>query len=39
MKIELNGNIYDVDIEQVAKLKSELNESKYPSGVKFEENR
>lgn len=33
------ANIYDIDIEQVAKLKSELNESKYPSSVKFEENR
>ena len=33
------ANIYDIDMEQVAKLKSELNESKYPSGVKFEENR
>jgi len=33
------ANIYDIDIEQVAKVKSEINESKYPSTVKFEENR
>ncbi|MBE6752732.1 MAG: hypothetical protein E7556_09450 [Ruminococcaceae bacterium] len=33
------ANIYDIDIEQVAKMKSEINESKYPSNVKFEEGR
>lgn len=33
------ANIYDVDIEQVAKIKSQISESKYPSTVKFEENR
>lgn len=33
------ANIYDIDIEQVAKIKSEMNESKYPSNVKFEEYR
>lgn len=33
------ANIYDVDIEQVAKTKSQMTESKYPSTVKFEENR
>ncbi len=33
------ANIYDVDIEQVAKVKSHMTESKYPSTVKFEENR
>ena len=30
---------YDIDIEQVAKVKSEMNESRYPSKVKFEEGR
>ena len=33
------ANIYDIDIEQVAKVKSEMNESRYPSNVKFEEGR
>ena len=33
------ANIYDVDIEQVIKVKSEMNESRYPSKVKFEEGR
>ena len=33
------ANIYDVDIEQVIKVKSEINESRYPSKVKFEEGR
>lgn len=33
------ANIYDIDIEQVAKVKSEMNESRYPSDVKFEEGR
>ena len=33
------ANIYDIDIEQVAKVKSQMTESKYPSTVKFEENR
>lgn len=33
------ANIYDVDIEQVIKVKSEMNESRYPSTVKFEEGR
>ena len=33
------ANIYDIDIEQVAKVKSEMNESRYPSKVKFEEGR
>lgn len=33
------ANLYDIDIEQVIKRKSEMNESRYPSSVKFEENR
>ncbi len=33
------ANIYGIDIETVAKVKSELTESRYPSGVKFEEGR
>ncbi len=33
------ANIYDIDIEQVAKIKSELSESKYPSKAKFESGR
>lgn len=31
------ANIYDVDIEQVIKVKSEMNERKYLSKNKFEE--
>ena len=30
------ANIYDIDIEQVAKVKSEMNESRYPCTVKYE---
>jgi NTP pyrophosphatase (non-canonical NTP hydrolase) len=33
------ANIYNIDIEQVAKIKSEINESRYPSKIKFEEGR
>ena len=33
------ANIYDIDIEQVAKVKSRMTENQYPSAVKFEENR
>lgn len=33
------ANIYDIDVESVIKVKSEMNERKYPSNVKFEENR
>ena len=33
------ANIYCIDIEQVAKVKSWMNESRYPSKVKFEEGR
>ena len=30
------ANLYDIDMEEVARVKSELSEKKYPSGVKFE---
>lgn len=33
------ANIYDIDLEQVIKTKSEINQSRYPSSVMFEENR
>lgn len=33
------ANLYDIDVEQVIKRKSEMNESRYPSSVKFQENR
>ena len=33
------ANIYDVDLEQVIKTKSEMNQIRYPSSVVFEENR
>lgn len=33
------ANLYDIDLEQVIKTKSELNQSRYPSAVVFEENR
>ena len=33
------ANIYDIDIEQVIKVKSHMNESRYPCGIKFEEGR
>jgi len=33
------ANVYDVDIEQVIRVKSAMNESRYPSSVKFEEGR
>lgn len=33
------ANIYDIDMEQVIKVKEEMNRSRYPSNVKFEENR
>lgn len=33
------ANIYDIDIEQVIKVKSEMNERRYPSKIKFEEGR
>ncbi len=33
------ANLYDIDMEQVIKAKSKLNEIRYPSPVPFEENR
>lgn len=30
------ANIYDIDMEQVIIIKSEMNESRYPSKIKFE---
>ena len=33
------ANIYDIDIEQVAKIKSELSDRKYPTSVRFETGR
>ena len=33
------ANIYDIDLEQVIKIKSEMNQIRYPSSVIFEENR
>ena len=33
------ANLYDVDLEQVIKIKSEMNQIRYPSSVIFEENR
>lgn len=33
------ANLYGIDLEQVIKTKSRMNESRYPSPVAFEENR
>lgn len=33
------ANLYDIDMEQVIKAKAEMNQSRYPSPVRFEENR
>lgn len=33
------ANCYDIDIEKVIKLKEEINNKKYNSPVKFEENK
>ena len=33
------ANIYQIDLEQVIKRKAQLSEAKYPSSVKFEDNR
>ncbi len=33
------ANLYDIDLEQVIKAKSEMNQGRYPSSVIFEENR
>ena len=33
------ANLYDVDLERVIRVKSEISQSKYPSAAVFEENR
>ena len=33
------ANLYDIDMEQVIKTKAAMNQSRYPSAVKFEEGR
>ena len=33
------ANIYDIDLEKVIKVKEEMNSTRYPSSVKFEEYR
>lgn len=33
------ANLYDIDMEQVIKTKSEMNQSRCPSAVQFEEGR
>ena len=33
------ANLYGIDMEHVIKVKSEMNERRYPSKVKFEEGR
>lgn len=33
------ANLYDIDMEQVIKAKAEMNQSRYPSDVRFEEGR
>ncbi|MBQ8200632.1 MAG: hypothetical protein IJZ74_02560 [Clostridia bacterium] len=33
------ANLYDVDLEAVIRRKAEINEIRYPSLVRFEENR
>ncbi len=33
------ANLYDIDMEQVIRVKSRMNEERYPSAVKFEEGR
>ena len=33
------ANLYDIDMEQVIAAKSRMNESRYPSAVRFEEGR
>lgn len=33
------ANLYDIDLEEIIKKKAQLSEAKYPSSVKFEENR
>ena len=33
------ANLYDIDLEEIIKSKEEMNRSRYPSSVTFEENR
>ena len=33
------ANIYDIDLEKVIKVKEEMNSTRYPSSVNFEEYR
>lgn len=33
------ANLYDIDMEQVIKTKAEMNQSRYPSAIQFEEGR
>nr|WP_300845273.1 MazG nucleotide pyrophosphohydrolase domain-containing protein [uncultured Acetatifactor sp.] len=33
------ANLYDIDLEEIIKSKEEINRSRYPSSVTFEENR
>lgn len=33
------ANLYDIDMEQVIREKARINETRYPSSVKFEEGR
>lgn len=37
--ISLFGNPYDIDVESVIKIKEEINNKKYNTGIVFEENR
>ena len=33
------ANLYDIDLEQVIRIKEKMNQIRYPSPVAFEENR
>ncbi len=33
------ANCYDIDVESVIKIKEEINNKKYTTGIVFEENR
>lgn len=33
------ANCYDIDVESVIKIKEEINNKKYNTGIEFEENR
>lgn len=37
--ISLFVNRYDIDVENVIKIKEEINNKKYNTGIVFEENR